>query len=112
MSIVLTDFARSRLFREQRRNTIQNCTPEQFERHLDEVPPLRVFDGYAPICKLHVHGNWTPPRCLSVPITGDNLHHLCSVHDTRSRDELPVIDRWFEGLEAPVSQQLTVTPYV
>ena len=33
MTIVLTDFARPRLFpREPRRNTIQDCTPEQFER--------------------------------------------------------------------------------
>ena len=72
MSIVLTDFARSRLFREHRRNTIQDCTPEQFERHLDEVAPLQVLDGYAPFCKLHVHRNWTSTRCLAVPITDGN----------------------------------------
>ena len=49
MTITLTDFARPRLFpREPRRNTIQDCTPEQFERHLNEVPPLAVLEGYAP----------------------------------------------------------------
>ena len=43
MSIVLTDFARPRLFpREPRRNTIQDITPEAFERHLNVVPPLLV----------------------------------------------------------------------
>ena len=46
MSIVLTDFARPRLFpREPRRNTIQDITPAQFEQHLNEVPPLQVLDG-------------------------------------------------------------------
>ena len=68
MTIVLTEFALGRLFRERRRNTIQDVTPEAFERHLNEVPPLRVVDGYAPFCKLHVHRNWTSTRCLAVPI--------------------------------------------
>ncbi|MFN7213441.1 MAG: DUF3228 domain-containing protein, partial [Lysobacteraceae bacterium] len=35
MPIVLTDFAKPRLFpREPRRNTIQDITPEQFVEHL------------------------------------------------------------------------------
>ena len=72
MSILLTDFARNRLFpREPRRNTIQDCTREQFERRLNEVPPLEVLDGYAPFCKLHVHRNWTSTRCLAVRITDE-----------------------------------------
>ena len=106
MSIVLTEFARSRLFREQRRNTIQDCTPEQFERHLNEVAPLDVLEGYAPFCKLHVHRNWTSTRCLAVPITGDNRHLLRSDYEARNDAELPVLVRWFEGLEPPVANYL------
>ena len=79
MSIVLTEFARPRLFpREPRRNTIQDITAADFERYLNEHEPLMVLDGYAPFCKLHVHRNWTSTRCLAVPITDDNRHLLRS----------------------------------
>ena len=112
MSIILTDFARTRLFpREPRRNTIQDCTPEQFERHLNEEPPVQVLDGYAPFCKLHVHRNWTSTRCLAVPITDDNRHLLRSEYEARTRDELPVLVRWFEGIEPPVADYLIVILY-
>src|SRR5690554_360789 len=112
MSIILTPFARARLFPARRRaNTIQDCTPEQFERHLNAHAPLKVLDGYAPFCKLHVHRNWTSTRCLTVPITGDNRHQLRSACEARSRRELPVLVRWFEGVEPPVAEYLVVILY-
>lgn len=112
MSITLTDFARTRLFpREARRNTIQDITPEQFEQHLNDVPPLAVLDGYAPFCKLHVHRNWTSTRCIAVPITDANRHRLRSDYEARTRDELPVLVRWFEGIEPPVANYLIAILY-
>ena len=112
MSIVLTAFARPRLFpREPRGNTIQDCTPEAFERHLNAVPPLAVLDGYAPFCKLHVHRNWTSTRCLAVPVTDANRHLLRSGYEARTRDELPVLVRWFEGLQPPVANYLVAILY-
>ena len=111
MSIVLTDFARSRLFRANRRNTIQDITPEQFERYLNENQPLKVLDGYAPFCKLHVHRNWTSTRCLTVPIDDGNRHLLRSDYEARTPDELAVLVRWFEGLEPPVANYLVVILY-
>lgn len=112
MSIVLTPFAVPRLFpREPRRNTIQDCTPAQFEQRLNTVPPLAVLDGYAPFCKLHVHRNWTSTRCLSVPITDENRHLLRSDYEARMKDELPVLVRWFEGIEPPVAAYLIVILY-
>ena len=111
MSIVLTDFAKPRLFpREPRRNTIQDITPEAFVAHLNTVPPLKVLDGYAPFCKLHVHRNWTSTRCLVVPITEDNRHLLRSAYEARTKAELPVLNRWFEGVEPPVAAQSTREP--
>jgi len=107
MSIVLTAFARTRLFpRQARRNTVQDCTPEQFEQRLNAEPPLRVLPGYAPFCQLHVHRNWTSTRCLTVPITDDNRALLRSGYEARSREELPVLVRWFEGVQAPVANYL------
>jgi len=82
MSIVLTDFARPRLFpRVPRGNTIQDCTAEQFEAHLNAHAPLKVLDGYAPFCKLFVYENWTSTRCLTVPVTEANRHQLRSGYD-------------------------------
>lgn len=107
MRIVLTPFARSRLFpREPRRNTIQDIPPEAFEQHLNRQPPLAVLDGYAPFCKLHVHRNWTSTRLIAVPITESNRHLLRSAYEARTKDELPVLVRWFEGLEPPVADYL------
>lgn len=112
MSIRLTPFARTRLFpREPRGNTIRDCTAEQFERHLDEHAPLKVLDGYAPFCKLHVHRNWTSTRCLTVPITDGNRHLLRSAYEARTKQELPVLVRWFEGVEPPVAEYLVVILY-
>ncbi|KLJ01003.1 DUF3228 family protein [Luteimonas sp. FCS-9] len=107
MSIVLTPFARPRLFpRTPRANTIQDCTPEAFERRLNDEAPVAVLDGYAPFCKLHVHRNWTSTRCLTVPVTDANRHLLRSGYEARSSAELPVLVRWFEGVEAPVAAYL------
>ncbi len=107
MSILLTAFARLRLFpREARRNTVQDCTPEQFEQRLNDEAPIAVLDGYAPFCKLHVHRNWTSTRCLTVPITDANRHQLHTAYEARSREELPVLVRWFEGVQAPVANYL------
>ena len=112
MSIVLTDFARPRLFpREPRRNTIQDITPEQFEQHLNRVAPLHDLPSYAPFCRLHVHRNWTSTRCLAVPITQDNRHLLRSDYEARAKEELPVLVRWFEGLEPPVADFLIAILY-
>ena len=112
MSIFLTPFARTRLFpRTPRGNTIQDCTPEQFEAHLNAHPPLKVLDGYAPFCKLHVHRNWTSTRCLTVPVTEANRHLLRSAYEARSREELPVLVRWFEGVAPPVADYLVVILY-
>lgn len=112
MSIVLTDFARGRLFpRDGRRNAVQGCTAEQFEQYLNDSPPLKVLPGYAPFCALHVHRNWTQTRCLTISITDDNRHLLRSGYEARSKSELPVLVRWFEGVEAPVAEYLVVILY-
>ncbi|SEQ43840.1 Protein of unknown function [Solimonas aquatica] len=112
MSIVLTPFARGRLFPKQpRANTIQDCSAEEFERHLNTQAPLKVLDGYAPFCKLQVHRNWTTTRCLTVPITADNRHLLRSAYEARNPAELPVLVRWFEGVQAPVARYLIAILY-
>jgi len=110
--IQLTEFARRRLFpREPRPNAIRDTTAGAFEQRLNEQAPLRDLPGYAPFCRLHVHRNWTSTRCLTVPITDDNRHLLRSGYEARNDDELPVLVRWFEGLEPPVAQYLVAILY-
>lgn len=112
MKIVVTEFARQRLFpREPRANTIQDISAGEFERYLNENPPLKVLQGYAPFCLLHVYRNWTSTRCLTLPITESNRHRLRSAYEARNRSELPVLVRWFEGVEPPVARYLIVILY-
>lgn len=107
MSIVITPFARARLFpRASRRNTVQDCTSEAFAQRLNAQAPLAVLPGYAPFCRLHVHRNWTSTRVMAVPITEANRHLLRSAYEARSKEELPVLVRWFEGIQPPVANYL------
>lgn len=108
----MTEFARRRLFpRESRRNTIQDISAEAFEQRLNDAPPFAVLDGYAPFCQLHVHRNWTSTRLMALPITDANRHLLRSAYEARTRDELPVLVRWFEGVDAPVADFLIAILY-
>ncbi|MCD9085990.1 DUF3228 family protein [Stenotrophomonas sp. SY1] len=112
MSIHLTSFARTRLFpRTPRPNTIRDISAEAFEQYLNAHAPDKVIDGYAPFCKLFVYRNWTSTRCLTVPVTDDNRHLLRSAYEARTREELPVLVRWFEGVEPPVAEYLVVILY-
>ena len=107
MSIVLTPFARTRLFpREGRRSAIQDCSAEEFEQHLNNKAPLEVLPGYAPFCFLHAHRNWTTTRCTAIAITDANRPLLRSAYEARSSDELPVLVRWFEGVDPPIANYL------
>ena len=107
MSIVLTPFARARLFpRDGRATAIRDCSAEQFEQRLNDEPPLQALPGYAPFCKLHVHRNWTGTRCSVVPITVGNRHLLRTGYEARTKDELPVLVRWFEGIDPTVAAYL------
>src|SRR3546814_14864902 len=94
MSIVLTPFARTRLFPGERpSNTIQDCTPEAFERHLNDAPPPKVLDRYAPLSKLHVHRHCTSTRRLTVPVTDANRHPPPSAYPPRPRAAPPLPPR-------------------
>lgn len=112
MSIVLTRFARRRLFpKDGRRNAITGTDAQRFEQHINTQAPLQVLDGYAPFCKLHVHKNWTTTQVAAVPITADNQHLLCSAYEARNDDELPVLNRWFEGVDPAPADYLLVIVY-
>lgn len=112
MSIVLTPFARIRLFpRDRRPSAIQDCSASDFEQRLNCEAPVKDLPGYAPFCRLHVHHNWTSTRCTAVPVTETNQHLLRTAYEARSREELPVLVRWFEGVDPPVAKYLVPILY-
>src|SRR6187551_1283241 len=112
MSIAMTDFARRRLFPDDgRRTAIRDCTAEAFVARLNAEAPVRVIPGYAPFCRLHVHRNWTSTKCSVIAIDDGNRHLLRSAYEARTRAELPVLVRWFEGLEPPVANYLVPILY-
>jgi hypothetical protein len=112
MRIALTRFARGRLFpKDGRANAIVGSTPEAFTAHVNDHAPLKVLPGYAPFCELWVYENWTETRCLTLPITEENRHHLRSAYEARTPNELPVLVRWFEGLTPPRARYLIVILY-
>lgn len=108
----MTDFARVRLFpADGRRTAIQDTTAEAFTARLNAEAPVRVIPGYAPFCVLHAHRNWTSTKCSVIPITDANRSALSSAYEARTREELPVLVRWFEGLEPPVADFLVPILY-
>jgi hypothetical protein len=107
MTITMTEFARRRLFPDDNRRTgIQGSSADEFIAHLNTHEPLKVLEGYAPFCQLPVHENWTSTRATAVEITRENRHRLHSAYEARSRDELAVLTRWFEGVEPPVARYI------
>lgn len=112
MSIVLTGFARARLFpREPRASAIQDCDADAFVARLNAEAPVAVLAGYAPFCRLHVHPNWTSTRCSVIAIDDSNCQHLRSGYEARTREELPVLVRWFEGCTPPRARYLVPILY-
>ena len=48
---------------------------------------------------------------MAVKITPDNQHCLRSGYEARMKNELPVLARWFEGVEPPRAHYLLVIVY-
>lgn len=112
MRIALTQFARTRLFDPASGGPrIVGCTPDAFLAHVNATPPIEDREGYAPFCRLHVHENWTDTPCGAVEITDENRHRLRSDYEARTENELAVLTRWFEGIQAPRAAYLQVILY-
>ena len=70
-----------------------------------------LVDGYAPFCKHLFLPNDTPTRCGFAPITDANRHLLRSGYRARREGERAVLERWFEGMDAPQAKWLDVILY-
>lgn len=60
-----------------------------------------LVPGYAPFCTHLFIENTTPTVCSFAAITDENRAMLNSGYVARRDGELAVLERWFEGVEAP-----------
>lgn len=115
MQVELTQFCMQRHFAVDRPGTvITDQTPAQFLNELNRQlknGTAKVVDGYADFCKLIFVKNWTNAKAGTLPITDENRHLLKSDYKARTEGELPVLMRWFEGIDAPVAEWLCVVVY-
>jgi hypothetical protein len=109
MRIALTDFA-LRNWQEGASTRILGLTPDELVAQCNAAGgPLA--DGYAPFCKHLFLANDTPTRAAFAEVTDKNRHLLRSGYVARRPGERAVLERWFEGLDAPQAKWLDVILY-
>jgi hypothetical protein len=116
-TIGLTNFVH-RQFDPGFKGTYIDTDPYLFEMWLNAkvAPPFReqFRDGYAPFCKHLIFpipkGDFTI-KAPVLALTPENESHLRSGYEARREGELPVLARWFEGVEAPKAKFLDVILY-
>ncbi len=111
--VALTDFANERHFGPGASGTvITSQSPGQFEAEAESRLRFRgPRPGYADFCKLVFVENWTDARAGTLPITPGNERFLKSGYRARAAGEMPVLVRWFEGIEAPTAKHLCLVLY-
>ncbi len=120
MKIVLTKFAEDHHFDSAKAGTtITDRVSEDFEREVNDAVECSGWaekrkwcDGYAPFCKHLFLCNWTDTRTGTMPITSGSEQFLKSAYKSREPNELPVLVRWFEGLDfVPRAEWLDLVLY-
>lgn len=115
MKIAMTKFAAGRHFGNEdfSGTKITNTSPAIFLMCVNEIIKNReeLKDGYAPFCKHLFVDNFAHARSGIMAITPENKKFLRSGYQARCEGELPVLDRWFEGVEAPLAKCLDIILY-
>ena len=89
-------------------DALADLTTRAVEQGLAEVR-----DGYAPFCKLIrlPAASVGPLRDGVLEITDENRRFLRSGYKARTPEELPVLSRWFEGVDAPLASIVDLVVY-
>ena len=109
MRVAITDFA-LRNWEDGASTRIEGLSPEGLVARCN-ASDRPLADGYAPFCKHLFLPNDTPTRAAFAPITDRNRHLLRSGYVARREGERAVLERWFEGLDAPRAGWLDVILY-
>lgn len=114
-TIDITKFAASRHFNPEFAGTrVVGLTQEELVELANaalEQGAAVLVDGYAPFCKHLFVRNPGATKAGIAAITPDNVHLLRSGYEARREGELPVLTRWFEGLEAPRAEWFDLILY-
>lgn len=113
MKIAITEFSLRNWDPEASGTRILGWTPEDViaQCNLAITEGAALVSGYAPFCKHLFLANDTPTRCGFAPVTDGNRHLLRSGYRARRDGERAVLERWFEGIEAPRAEWLDVILY-
>ncbi|MEM8972889.1 MAG: DUF3228 family protein [Pseudomonadota bacterium] len=113
MKIAMTEFALRNWEPGASGTKIEGIAPEDLVSRCNEAVAkgAQLVEGYAPFCTHLFLENTTETRCGFAPVTDNNRHLLQSGYRSRRDGELAVLERWFEGLEAPVAAYLDVILY-
>lgn len=109
MRIAITDFA-MRNWEEGASTRITGLSPEQLV-NLCNKADTPLVDGYAPFCKHLFLENPSDTRAAFAPITDATRPFLKSGYVARREGERAVLERWFEGMEAPRAVWLDIILY-
>ncbi len=113
MNIALTNFAMRQWDKTDGKSKIIGLSPERLVSLCNEAVAAgaELVAGYAPFCRHLFLENPSPTLCSFSPVTDENRHLLQSGYVARRDGELAVLERWFEGLEAPRAAYLDVILY-
>ena len=113
MTIAMTTFALRNWEPGASSTSVEGISPGELVARCNEAVAAGgdLIAGYAPFCKHLFLPNTTATRCGFAPITDDNRHLLKSGYASRREGELAVLERWFEGLQAPLARYLDVILY-
>jgi len=111
--IAMTDFALRNWEPKASGTRVEGVSPDELVARANAalVGGAPLVPGYAPFCMHLFLENDTPTRCGFAPITDANRHLLRSGYRTRREGERAVLERWLEGVEAPVALHLDVILY-
>lgn len=113
LRIAITDFALRNWEPGASGTRIEGLTPAELVERCNAALAggAGLVPGYAPFCMHLFLENDTPTRCGFAPITPGNEARLRSGYRARREGERAVLERWFEGVEAPVAIWLDVILY-
>ena len=113
MRIAITDFALRNWEPDASGTRMLGIAPETLVERCNAAlaQGADLVPGYAPFCKHLFLENDTATRCGFSPITDANRHLLRSGYRARRESERAVLERWFEGMEAPRAEWLDVILY-
>ena len=113
MKIAMTEFALRNWEPGASGTKVEGIEPDELVANCNAAMAngTQLVEGYAPFCMHLFLENTTTTRCGFAPITEDNRHLLQSGYRSRREGELAVLERWFEGVEAPIAVNLDVILY-